>query len=92
MATRNDGLTELLVKLAANSAELIERARAAGIIREKGATVDVTPTPAPPPETAAAAADPGEKAALQNIVVSQAMKIATLEAEVARLRADAKVQ
>ena len=84
MATRNDGLTELLVKLAANSAELIERARAAGIIKDKGATVDVTPTP--PPAAAPAGADPG-KAALQDIIVSQAMKIAALEAEVARLTA-----
>ncbi len=84
MATRNDGLTELLVKLAANSAELIERARAAGIIKDKGATVDVTPTA--PPAAAAPATDAG-KAALQDIIVSQAMKIAALEAEVARLTA-----
>ena len=88
MATRNDGLTELLVKLAANSAELIERARAAGIIRDKTATVDVTPTPAA--EAAGpAATDAAEKAALHNIIVNQAMKIAQLEAELATLKAKA---
>ena len=81
MASRTDGLTELLVKLAANSAELIERARAAGIIKDKATVVDVTPTPA-----AAPAADHA-KAALQDIIVSQAIKIAALEAEVARLTA-----
>ena len=83
MASRTDGLTELLVKLAANSAELIERARAAGIIKDKATVVDVTPTPAPP-----SGADAG-KAAFQDIIVSQAIKIAALEAEVARLTAAA---
>ena len=84
MATRNDGLTELLVKLAANSAELIERARAAGIIKDKGATVDVTPTAPPAAAAPAGGADAG-KAALQDIIVQQAMKIHALEAEILRL-------
>ena len=87
MASRTDGLTELLVKLAANSAELIERARAAGIIKDKATVVDVTPTPAPP--SGAQATDAG-KVALQDIIVSQAIKIAALEAEVARLTAAGK--
>ncbi len=87
MATRNDGLTELLLKFASNSAELIERARAAGIIKDKATTVDVTATPTPPPAAPDLAIDAGEKTALQNIIVSQAIKIAALEAEVARLAA-----
>ena len=33
MASRNDGLAEVLVQLAANSATLIERARASGIFK-----------------------------------------------------------
>jgi hypothetical protein len=46
--------------------------------------VDVTPSP-PPAEVPPASTT--EKAALQDIIVSQAMKIAALEAEVARLKA-----
>lgn len=58
------------------------------------ATVVTPPPPPPPPEAPAAPPAPtppadfsAEKAALQDIVVSQAMKIAALEAEVARLKA-----
>ncbi|WP_419815925.1 hypothetical protein [Glacieibacterium sp.] len=83
MASKSDGLAEILVQLAANSATLIERARANGIFKQ-AQTVDVTPTPEAP---AAAAADDfaGQKSALQEIIVQQAMKIHTLEAEIARL-------
>ncbi len=80
MASRNDGLTEILVQLAANSAQLIERARAAGLIKEKPIEATATPATPTPPET-----DHG-KAALQEIIVAQAMKIHQLEAELAGLR------
>jgi len=78
---KSDGLAEVLVALAANSATLIERARASGLFKQ-AETVDATVTPAP---TSAAAADASTKA-LQDIIVSQAMKIHALEAEILRLR------
>ena len=78
MASRNDGLTEILMQLAANSAQLVEKAKAAGFFREK--PIEATAAPAAAPEP-----DPG-KAALQEIIVAQAMKIHQLEAEVARLK------
>src|SRR5207237_736955 len=52
MATRNDGLAEVLVQLAANSAQLIEKARASGLFRQPE-TVDVKASPAPEPAAAA---------------------------------------
>jgi hypothetical protein len=87
---RKDPLIESLMALAVSAAPLIQRAREAGMFKasreaEAAATVvDVTPTP-PPAE--APPAWTTEKAALQDIIVSQAMKIAALEAEVARLKA-----
>ena len=81
---KNDGLAEVLVALAANSATLIERARASGLFKQPE-TVDATVTPAP----AAAAASDASTKALQDIIVQQAMKIHTLEAEVLRLSAKA---
>jgi len=83
MAGRNDGLAEVLVQLAANSATLIERARASGIFKGPE-TVDAKATTVEP----AASASPGDAAtvkALQDIIVQQAMKIHALEAEVLRL-------
>ncbi len=82
MAGKNDGLAEVLVQLAANSATLIERARASGLFKQAEtveATV-VTPAAATAPDDFAA-----RKAALQDIIVQQAMKIHALEAEVLRL-------
>ena len=81
MAGKNDGLAEVLVQLAANSASLIEKARASGLFRQPE-TVEATvvpPAPTAPDDFAA------QKAALQDIIVQQAMKIHTLEAEVLRL-------
>ena len=77
-------MAEVLVALAANSATLIERARASGLFKQ-AETVDakVTPTPA-----AAPTADAATKA-LQDIIVQQAMKIHALEAEILRLNAGA---
>ncbi len=82
MAGKNDGLAEVLVQLAANSATLIERARASGLFKQAEtveATV-VTPAAVATPDDFAA-----QKAALQDIIVQQAMKIHALEAEVLRL-------
>ena len=76
MATKQDPLIEALVGLAANAAPLLERARASGMFARP-----VTPEPKP----AAVAPDDAQKAALQDIIVAQAMKIHALEAEVARL-------
>ncbi len=80
MASRNDGLAEVLVQLAANSAQLIERARASGMFKA-AETVDVKASPAPE----AATADASTVKALQDIIVQQAMKIHALEAEVLKL-------
>jgi hypothetical protein len=84
MASKSDGLAEILVQLAANSATLIERARANGIFKQ-AQTVDVTPTPGAPAAAAAPDDFAQQKSALQEIIVQQAMKIHTLEAEIARL-------
>ena len=88
---KTDPLVETLMALAVSAAPLIKRARDSGMFkagtREEAASatvVDVPPTPAPEAETVDYAA---QKAALQDIIVSQAMKIAALEAEVARLQA-----
>ncbi len=74
-------LNEALISLFASAAPLFERARASGLFRDR--PIDVTPeapTPPPPPGDA-------RTAALHDIIVNQAMKIAALEAEVARLKA-----
>ena len=81
---KTDGLAEVLVALAANSATLIERARASGLFKQPE-MVDATVTPAAAP---AQATDASTKA-LQDIIVQQAMKIHALEAEVLRLSAKA---
>lgn len=79
---KTDGLAEVLVALAANSATLIERARASGIFKQPE-TVDATVV-TPAPAAAAPASDASTKA-LQDIIVQQAMRIHALEAEVLRL-------
>lgn len=90
---KTDPLIESLMALAVSAAPLIKRARDSGMFkagtREEAAAeavVDVAPTP-PEPESVDYEA---KKAALQDIIVSQAMKISALEAEVARLSAKAK--
>jgi hypothetical protein len=91
-----DPLIESLMALAVSAAPLIKRARESGMFkagsREADAAetvVNVSPTPPPPPP--APEAEPvdhaAQKAALQDIIVNQAMKIAALEAEIARLTA-----
>lgn len=82
MASRNDGLAEVLVQLAANSASLIEKARASGLFRQPE-TVDAKATTVEP--AASATADASTTKALQDIIVQQAMKIHALEAEILRL-------
>jgi len=83
MASKQDNLAEILVQLASTSAQLIDRARASGVFRpapaEEAAATSVTvQTPDAEPQTAA----------LQAIIVQQAMKLHTLEAEVDRLTAE----
>lgn len=73
-------MSEALMALLAGAAPLLERAKAAGLFRDR--PIDVTPTPpAPPPP-------PGDDrtAALHDIIVAQAQKIVALEAEIARLK------
>jgi hypothetical protein len=90
MAEKNDPLIESLMALAVSAAPLIERARASGMFkpgsREAASAATATEVVAAP---AAAPADDfvAQKAALQDIIVAQAIKIAALEAEVATLKA-----
>jgi len=98
MAEKQDPLIESLMALAVSAAPLIKRARESGMFkagsREEAASdtvVEATvihpvPVAEPVPDFAV------EKAALQDIIVQQAIKIAALEAEVARLGAAAKAK
>lgn len=86
---KQDPLIASLMALAVSAAPLIKRARDSGMFkagsREEVASatvVDVPPSPVPDAEAVDYAA---QKAALQDIIVNQAGKIAALEAEVARL-------
>ena len=87
---RQDPLIESLMALAVSAAPLIKRARESGMFkagsREEAASETVVEATATEPETTRAETA-AEKAALQDIIVSQAMKIAALEAEIARLQA-----
>lgn len=92
MAEKSDPLVESLMALAVSAAPLIERARASGLFKpgsREAASAAAASEVAP---AAAAATDDfvAQKAALQDIVVAQAMKIAALEAELAKLKAEAK--
>jgi hypothetical protein len=96
VAKNNDPLIESLMQLAVSAAPLIRKAREAGIFRERDSVVDAEvvspaakPEPPKPPEPAPApaAADSGQTAALQDIVVRQALRINELEAEVAAAKA-----
>jgi len=88
---KQDPLVESLMQLAASAAPLIRRAREAGMFRsdfgnkpETAETVDATVVkPAPTPEP------PADVAALQAILVRQALRISELESEVAALKAKA---
>jgi hypothetical protein len=97
---RQDPLIESLMALAVSAAPLIKRARESGMFkagsREDAASETVVEATiiTPEPAKADAKADPSpeavaEKAALQDIIISQAMKISALEAEVAKLKAQA---
>lgn len=86
MAKKQDPLIDSLMALAVSAAPLIERARASGIFKHSTRDDDVEEivlTPEPVADSAASA----QKSALQDIIVSQAMKIAALEAELAALKA-----
>lgn len=91
-----DPLMQSLMALAVSAAPLIQRARESGIFKAGSraaeasdtvveATVVSTPESAPEPAPDFSV----EKAALQDIIVSQAMKIAALEAEVVKLTTQA---
>ena len=89
-----DPLIESLMALAVSAAPLIQRARESGMFKagsRAGAAaetvVDGPPAPAPDAEPVDHAT---QKAALHDIIVNQALKIAALEAEVERLAAKAK--
>lgn len=95
MAKNNDQFIESLMQLAVSAAPLIRKARESGIFRDGMVDAEiVTPTKPPePPEAPAApeppkpAADAGMTAALQDIIVRQALRINELEAELAALKA-----
>jgi len=94
MAKSNDQLIESLMQLAVSAAPLIRKARESGIFRDPVVDAEVvSPTakaaeaPPKPPEAPAAPADAGMTAALQDIVVRQALRINELEAELAALKA-----
>lgn len=90
MANRNDGLAEVLVQLAGNAATLIERARASAAMKAASAaqTVDGETVSRKADEAAPAEELDAQRAALQDIVVQQAMKQHLLEAEIATLKAE----
>lgn len=94
---KQDPLIESLMALAVSAAPLIKRARESGMFkagsREDAASETVveatvvTPESKPEAKPEPAVDFSAEKAALQDIIVNQAMRIAALEAEVARLKA-----
>ena len=97
MAKSNDQLIESLMQLAVSAAPLIRKARESGIFRDPVVDAEVVsptakaaeapPQPPKPPEPPAAAADASMTAALQDIVVRQALRINELETELAALKA-----
>ena len=89
-----DPLIESLMALAVSAAPLIQRARDSGMFKagtRAGAAAetvtDVPPTPGPDGDPVDHAV---QKAALHDIIVNQALKIAALEVEIERLTAKAK--
>ena len=87
---RQDPLIESLMALAVSAAPLIKRARESGMFkagsREEAASETIVEATVTEPDASKAEAA-AEKSALQDIIVSQAMKIAALESEIARLQA-----
>ncbi|MBU6165373.1 MAG: hypothetical protein KGQ52_04490 [Alphaproteobacteria bacterium] len=104
MARNNDPLIETLMQLAVTAAPLIRKARDSGIFRTDSvmeAEIVRPEAPRPPeppkadaaPETPAAPAAPdASMAAMQDIIVRQALRINALEAEVAALKAAAETK
>jgi hypothetical protein len=96
MAKNNDPLIESLMQMAVAAAPLIRKARESGLFRRDDDVVEaeiVTPRPpeapkAPEPPAPPAAPAP-DLAAIQDIIVRQALRINELEAEVAALKAKA---
>ncbi len=89
---KQDPLIASLMALAVSAAPLIKRARESGIFKagsREEAAAEAVVEPVVPPKADPAPDFSAEKSALQDIVVAQAMKIAALEAEVARLTAAA---
>ncbi|KAB7646499.1 hypothetical protein [Polymorphobacter fuscus] len=91
---RPDPLIESLMALAVSAAPLIKRARDSGMFKAgtredvaAATVVDVPPAAPAAPADADTMDAATQKAALHDIIVNQAMKIAALEAEVARLTA-----
>ncbi|WP_439534558.1 hypothetical protein [Polymorphobacter sp.] len=77
MSDKPDPLIETLMQLAASAAPLVRRARESGLFTPPAPSAPPTPPEAPPAEPA----PPADIAALQAIVVRQALRIAELEAE-----------
>ena len=100
MAKNNDPLIDSLMQMAVAAAPLIRKARESGIFRDRDPVVDaeivtpkppeapVPPEPPVPPKAAEATPSP-DAAALQDIIVRQALRINELEAELAALKARA---
>lgn len=97
MAKSNDPLIESLMQMAVAAAPLIRKARESGIFRGE-TVVDAevvtpkapeAPTPPEPPKAAEPPPASPDAAALQDIIVRQALRINELEAEVAALKAKA---
>ncbi|OYU16434.1 MAG: hypothetical protein CFE37_00045 [Alphaproteobacteria bacterium PA4] len=89
---KQDPLIESLMALAVSAAPLIKRARESGMFKTgsreaEAAETVVNVTPTPPPAAEPAPDFSAEKAALQDIIINQAVKIQQLEAEIARLKA-----
>lgn len=94
---KSDPLVETLMQLAVSAAPLIRRARESGIFRTdmggRAKNAEETVVEATVVKPAAAKAEPepsADSAALQAILVRQALRIAELEAEVAALNAKQK--
>lgn len=101
MAKSNDPLIETLMQLAVTAAPLIRKARDSGIFRtdtimEAEIVPPKPPEPPEPPKAEAApeapAAPDASMAAMQDIIVRQALRINALEAEVAALKAAAEAK
>lgn len=98
MAKSNDPLIETLMQLAVTAAPLIRKARDSGIFRtdtimEAEIVQPEAPRPPEPPKADAPSAAPDPSmAALQDIIVRQALRINALEAEIAALKAAAEAK